>query len=426
MFENCTINNYRIIKTLGSGAYGIVFLAIDLETGNEYAIKAILKTRHTIYSNHNEGNKCSDLLQKYLSQLLPYQNKSINLSYLDLEMIRDMSQEELLHLPYFKELSLQLRVHKHSNIVTIHEALDSNYISFIVMDYYTKDLFTSIVDEQHFANNGILIKKVFLQLCSALQYCHERGISHCDIKPENLLLDNENNLYVCDFGLSSTDKTLKPAVSVGSPYYMAPERLSIIDKTSIEYPTTKSDIWSLGIILINLACMRNPWLKAHQNEDKTFHHFIENPRILLKLLPISEPFYHLLMEILQLCPLDRIDIHNLMYEVSQLSSFTSEGPLNKVDPIIYEEVSTSDDSNADIINGEIIANNSNPIDAILGHDNDESYQALFEMDYEKTENYYESTQSACTSESSDSLIKKYDVTFALPNQQNPQQGYINV
>ena len=426
MFENCTINNYKIIKTLGSGAYGIVFLAIDLETGIEYAIKAILKTRNTIYTNHNESKKCSDLLQKYLSQLLPCQNKTVNLSYLDLEMIRDMNQEELLHLPYFKELSLQLRVHRHANIVTVHEALDSNYISFIIMDYYSKDLFTSIVDEQHFANDGILIKKVFLQLCSALQYCHERGISHCDIKPENLLLDNENNLYVCDFGLSSTDKILKPAISVGSPYYMAPERLSIIDKTSIEYPTTKSDIWSLGIILINLACMRNPWLKAHQIEDKTFHHFIENPRILLKLLPISEPFYQLLMEILQICPLDRIDIHNLMFHVSQLSSFTAEGPLNKVEPLIFEEISTSDDSSTDIISGEIISNSNDPIGTILNNNNDESYQALFDIDYEKIENYYETTESACTSESSESFMKKCDVTFALPNQQNPQQGYINV
>lgn len=76
----------------------------------------------------------------------------------------------------------------------------------MVMDFYHRDLFTSIVEEKLFATNGILIKKVFLKLCSALQCCHERNISHCDIKPENLLLDEENNLYICDFGLSTTDK----------------------------------------------------------------------------------------------------------------------------------------------------------------------------------------------------------------------------
>ncbi|KAG0654833.1 hypothetical protein C6P45_003233 [Maudiozyma exigua] len=423
MFEKCTINNYKIIKTLGSGAYGIVFLAVDMETGNEYAIKAILKTRNTLYLN-NDGNKCSDLLQKYLLRLLPSPNTSVNLACLDLDMIRDMNQEELLHLPYFKELSLQLKVHRHANIVTIHEVLDSNYISFMIMDYYGRDLFTSIVDEQHFANDGILIKKVFLQLCSALQYCHERGISHCDIKPENLLLDDDNNLYVCDFGLSSTDKNLKPGISVGSPYYMAPERLSIIDKTFIEYPTTKSDIWSLGIILINLACMRNPWLKAHHRDDKTFHHFIESPRILLKLLPISESFYQLLMEVLQISPLERKDIHNLMYDVSNLSSFTCEGPLNKVDPIIYEEISVSNDSNTDTINGAFLGAN-DPIEAILSSDNNESYQTIFDMNYEKTENYYGTTQSACTSEGSESFLKKCDVTFTLSSQQNPHE-YINV
>ncbi|CAB4255158.1 similar to Saccharomyces cerevisiae YDR247W VHS1 Cytoplasmic serine/threonine protein kinase [Maudiozyma barnettii] len=414
MFENCMLNNYKIIKTLGSGAYGIVFLAIDITTGKEYAIKAILKVRHNIHSS-DDSNKCSKILHKYLLQLL-YRDETrlpLDLPLLDLDLIQNMTTEDLLKIPYFKELSFQLRVHQHANIVTIHEAMDSAYISFMVMDYYSKDLFTSIVDEQHFANDGTLIKRVFLQLCSALQYCHERGISHCDMKPENLLLDNDNNLYICDFGLSSTDKALKKNISVGSPYYMAPERLHVIDSACLEYPTLKSDIWSLGIILINLACMRNPWLKAHQLQDKTFRHFVSNPSVLKKLLPISESFFDLLIQILQINPLERKDIHNLMYDVAQLDSFTLDGPLCAVDIVEFEIVG----ANYRIENSNNNKTNNIPVpDAIETVFSSGSSQTLFDMDYEKSEIFGEPVQSTCTSEEGNYLVKDCVVNLIEANQ----------
>lgn len=59
-------------------------------------------------------------------------------------------------------------------------------------------------------------------------------------------------------------------------------------------PTIKSDIWSLGIILINLTNIRNPWSKAHKDADKTFHHFVQDSDVLKKELPISNPFNDLL------------------------------------------------------------------------------------------------------------------------------------
>ncbi|KAH3666579.1 hypothetical protein OGAPHI_003440, partial [Ogataea philodendri] len=97
------------------------------------------------------------------------------------------------------------------------------------------------------------------------------GVYHCDIKPENILLDASDNVYLCDFGLATDSKYLAPNVCVGSFYYMAPERIlyssAPLETETAVLPTATSDIWSLGIILINLVCMRNPWLKAHQGED---------------------------------------------------------------------------------------------------------------------------------------------------------------
>ncbi|CCF59567.1 hypothetical protein KAFR_0H01570 [Kazachstania africana CBS 2517] len=321
MLTNCQINNFKIFSTVGSGAYGLVLHVVDIITHQEYAIKAILKSSSQPYP--------VDSLQNEIKKLFDFYQGRIILPSIDLDSILQLSEEQILKVPHYKEIVMQLRVHDHENIVTIHQVLESNAVTFIVMDYHQTDLFTSIVEQQHFTRNGNLIKKVFLQLCSALQYCHENNVYHGDIKPENLLLDSNDNLYLCDFGLATSSKNLVPNVCIGSSYYMSPERILSNNDTSI-FPNDKSDIWSLGVILINLTCIRNPWLKAHRVEDKTFHYFIEDPAVLKRILPISDALFNLLCQILKLNPYNRIDINQLKSEVSELTSFVNEGPLSNV------------------------------------------------------------------------------------------------
>jgi len=233
------------------------------------------------------------------------------------------------------------------------------------MDYYQTDLFNSIVHLNTFNNDSNLIKKVFLQICSAVKYCHENGIYHCDIKPENVVLDSENNAYLCDFGLSTTTPHLSPNTNVGSTYYIAPEKILYFnDCTSqtAKLPTNSGDVWSLGILLINLICIRNPWLKAHQTEDKTFYHFVKEPKVLQKILPLSDDLYKLLVKVLQINPYKRISVDELMMEVRSIKSFTNDnGPLSVVseynenidDTLMYYSTITAaadDNTNANYYN----------------------------------------------------------------------------
>ena len=89
---------------------------------------------------------------------------------------------------------------------------------------------------------------IFVQIMSALEYCHNNGIAHRDLKPENLLYlkegsEEENPIKVIDFGLSqviSPDRKLK--TKVGTAYYVSPELLN-------GSYTEKCDIWSAGVIL---------------------------------------------------------------------------------------------------------------------------------------------------------------------------------
>ncbi|CAI4362152.1 AMP_1a_G0009690.mRNA.1.CDS.1 [Saccharomyces cerevisiae] len=365
MFHNCRINNYLITSQIGEGAYGLVYRALDIRTDRQYAIKAVVQS-YGVSKEADMGNdkihKNSVKLQKKLAKLFKESKNVVRVPSIDLESIENMSEEDFKKLPHYKEISLHLRVHHHKNIVTIHEVLQSAVCTFIVMDYYPTDLFTSIVDNRHFVTNGLLVKKVFLQICSALNYCHEHGIYHCDIKPENLLLDTEDNVFLCDFGLSTTSTYIKPNVCIGSSYYMAPERISFDGRVSSSKsgghklgkvcPSCNGDLWSLGIILINLTCIRNPWLKADKTEDNTYYYFTKDPNILKQILPLSDDFYSLLSKILQVNPKNRMSLQELMKEVSSITSFTNEGPLSKVPPLsksVYEKfVSPVDNTNENL------------------------------------------------------------------------------
>ncbi|CCF58437.1 hypothetical protein KAFR_0E02850 [Kazachstania africana CBS 2517] len=335
MFTNYQVNNFKILEEVGSGAYGLVFHVIDTITFSDFAMKVIIKSRIDCTEDRRDLLTI-ELLKCFNKYGDDYLDNKIFLPAIDLHSIKSLTPEQLEHIPHYKEISLQLKVHAHKNVVTIHQVLESELATFIIMDYYPVDLFTAIVDQERFIMDGLLVKQVFLQLCSAIAYCHKLNVYHCDIKPENLLLDNDDNLVICDFGLATTSKYLVPNVSVGSSYYMAPERILSINNTN-KFLTMNSDIWSLGIILINLVCIRNPWLKAHQTGDSTFSYFMRDQSILMKILPISDELFEVINSILQINPKNRVSIIEIMKKVSMVKNFTREGPLTDV-PLMDENV----------------------------------------------------------------------------------------
>mmetsp|Transcript_947 Transcript_947/g.2793 ORF Transcript_947/g.2793 Transcript_947/m.2793 type:complete len:331 (+) Transcript_947:217-1209(+) len=111
------------------------------------------------------------------------------------------------------------------------------------------------------------IWKVFSQVAAGLAYMHEHRTMHRDLKPANIFLTTEGVVKVADLGLSrhfasrSEDVTLSV---VGTPYYMAPERL-----TQTEY-TYSSDVWSAGCLLYELAALRSPFHIPDANQQNFF------------------------------------------------------------------------------------------------------------------------------------------------------------
>jgi serine/threonine protein kinase len=94
-------------------------------------------------------------------------------------------------------------------------------------------------------------KNLFGQICDAVALCHKNSVSHRNLKPENIILQ-DGIVKLADFGLSISEP-LCDDFCVGSDRYMCPD---------MPHSSVSNDVWSLGVILINLFTGSNPWAKA--------------------------------------------------------------------------------------------------------------------------------------------------------------------
>lgn len=106
-----------------------------------------------------------------------------------------------------------------------------------------RDLY-SLIDSLKGGMDEITAKKLLMQLCLTVRACHLNGVVHRDIKLENILIDDDLHLYLCDFGLATfiTDTLLDDYC--GSTAYTAPEVLQ-----NTPYDGRQSDVWSIGVVM---------------------------------------------------------------------------------------------------------------------------------------------------------------------------------
>lgn len=159
------------------------------------------------------------------------------------------------------------------------------------------------------------VGEMFYQMCEAVQFCHDRGISHRDIKPENFIVQDMRSTYLhrasvqeavvvklTDFGLATT-KDQCDDFNCGSKPYMAFECRHNLAKT---YDPKQADVWSLGIVLLNLLFHRSPFKEPSVEHCASFSAFSFRPTLFL-----TEAFDGLTTEVAQfLCA-------NVFCDVSQ-------------------------------------------------------------------------------------------------------------
>lgn len=161
----------------------------------------------------------------------------------------------------------------HPHIVNIYDVGEDNGLNFIVMEYVEgtnlKDL---ILTQGPLPPDEII--RISMMICDALSLAHDKGIIHRDIKSQNILLTNNGNAKVADFGIArlATNMTITYSGNmVGSVHYVSPEqaRGEVVDKTA--------DIYSLGCVMYEMACGRVPF-EAESPVTVALKHLHEQPR----------------------------------------------------------------------------------------------------------------------------------------------------
>ncbi|XBI32550.1 hypothetical protein VPH35_055988 [Triticum aestivum] len=205
------LKNYNLGRTLGIASFGKVKLAEHKLTGHKVAIQILNRRQMEIMQMEEKANR------------------------------------EIKILRLFSDF-----IHPH--IIRVYEVIDTPKDIFVVMEYCNNgELLDYIIEKGRLQEDEA--RRMFQQIISGVEYCHRNMVVHCDLKPENMLLDSTYNVKLVDFGLSNVmhDGHFLNT-SCGSTNYAAPEVIS-----GEVYVGPEVDVWSCGVILYALLCGSVPF-----------------------------------------------------------------------------------------------------------------------------------------------------------------------
>ena len=194
-----------------------------------------------------------------------------------------------------------LAMMEHPNIAHVLNAGETEAgRPYFVMELVNGERITTYCDSMKLTLHQRL--GLFIQVCLAIQHAHQKGVIHRDIKPSNVLItthDNEPSPVVIDFGIAKataenllTDKTINTSVGpiIGTPAYMSPEQTNL-SQGNVD---TRSDIYSLGVLLYELLISKTPF----EQDELLKSGLDEMSRILREKDPLSPSakFHHMAPE----------------------------------------------------------------------------------------------------------------------------------
>ena len=243
-----TLGRYEILKPLGKGAMGVVYLGQDPRINRMTAIKTF---------------RFGDVFDEE------------DIAGLKVKFFREAESAGTL---------------SHPNIVTIYDAGDEQDLAYIAMEYLEGETL-----ERYTKKDALMpmlkVIAVVADIADALDYAHRKGIVHRDIKPANVMLLKSGVIKITDFGIARITATSQTQTGIvkGTPYYMSPEQISGRKVDG------RSDIFSLGVMMFQLLTGRLPF--KGENPAALMHQIMHvthpnpktlNPRILSPFVTVID------------------------------------------------------------------------------------------------------------------------------------------
>lgn len=318
--QNGAQARYEIVRKLGSGSYATVFLAREILSEPVPATDSDLPF---VWNGSDDAHADPDVTIRTPGPGRKYGNSFA---------IKCLSRASLTTPESLAVQMLEATLHGslpvHPNVVSLHAALESPSCLFLVLEYVrgpdlfyfleqSRDALPSPLSEEHEheftprAPSHVpepssrtpptpsllcalgpslilsptrlkLISSMVRQMCDAIAACHARGVSHRDIKPENFIVTDQGLDTRCerrvvvklsDFGLA-TNEAESADMDCGSAPYMSYECRNNCAPT---YNPRAADVWSLGIVLINMLYHVNPWSDTFDGACPSFTAFRADP-----------------------------------------------------------------------------------------------------------------------------------------------------
>lgn len=209
MEEKTILNKrYEILRTIGKGGMAEVYLAHDILLDREVAIK----------------------------------------------MLREQFVADKALLEQFRREAKSAARLKHPYIINIYDVVSEGEKEYIVMEYVEGVTLKDYLENNKLSLNAVL--EIGVRLADAVQHAHSKNIIHCDIKPQNILIDKNLNPKIADFGIAkmvSNQTMVYTSTVMGSVHYISPEQ------ATGRQVTASSDVYSLGVVLFEMLTGQVPF-----------------------------------------------------------------------------------------------------------------------------------------------------------------------